>query len=333
MRRFLFAIAALGSLVAPSIANATCDSGEYPIRMSHANRMFDHPIGDAATELARRVNEEFNGVACMEVFGNSILYTDEQVTRALLSGDVHIAVPNFGSVDQLTPQLRVFSLPFVFKNLAAVEDFQNSLTGELLKNALIGKGIRGMGFWHNGMHQIVGNKQVTSVEDLSGMKLRITGSIVSQNFAEAANAEPVMLAFAETYRALNDSTIDATEETWANIEGKDLFKAGGSVTETNHSVGGGIVLVNNSWWKSLNGAFASRLGAIITEVSEAQNKEVFEKTEAAKQRVADQGGQIAQLSQADRDAWAAELKPLWDQFSKDVHPRLIGYIDAVNARN
>ena len=106
---------------------AECDSGERIIRMSHINRPYNHPIGDAASELEKRSNAEMNCIACMEVFGNSLLYTDDRVVRALLEADIQIAVPSYGALDEYTRTFCVFGLPFVLKILQPLSGSKHQL--------------------------------------------------------------------------------------------------------------------------------------------------------------------------------------------------------------
>lgn len=69
-------------------AAANCDPGEIVIKFSHVTNTDKHPKGIAASLLEKRVNEEMNGKACMQVFPNSTLYDDDKVLEALLNGDV-----------------------------------------------------------------------------------------------------------------------------------------------------------------------------------------------------------------------------------------------------
>jgi len=314
-------------------ASANCDTGETVIRFSHVNRAVGHPIGEAAAMLEKRINEEMNGKACMEVFSNSVLYTDDRVIDALLSGDVQMAAPSFGKVDKYTRQLRVFSMPFVFKNLRAVEDFQNSLTGELMKNSMIGKGVRGIGFWHNGMNQLSATKPLLFPADAEGLKLRSSGSEISQELMSLIGASPAEISFLETYSALSEGQVDGVEETWANMEGRKLYTLQEGVTETNHSFSGSILVVANTWWKSLPNDVSSALLKIVQEVSEEQNSRVFTINENARQAILDDGGTVRPLSAERRSEWADAFAPVWKKYADDVHPLLIGYIQAVNSRN
>ncbi len=105
---------------------AACDNGEIVITLSHVTNTDKHPKGIAATLLQRRVNDEMNGKACMRVFPNSTLYDDNQVLEAMLQGDVQIAAPSLSKFERFTKVFRIFDLPFTFKNVNAVDGFQNS---------------------------------------------------------------------------------------------------------------------------------------------------------------------------------------------------------------
>ena len=102
-------------------ALAACDAGEIVIKFSHVTNTDKHPKGIAATLLEQRVNDEMNGKACLEVFPNSTLYNDNQVLEALLQGDVQMAAPSLSKFEQFTKKFRIFDLPFMFKNINAVD--------------------------------------------------------------------------------------------------------------------------------------------------------------------------------------------------------------------
>lgn len=333
MNKFTKILLSLSLAVIPAVANANCDSGELVIRFSHQNRPVDHPIGDAAAKLESRINSEMDGRACMEVFSNSILYTDETVIGALLSGDIQMAAPSFGKVGRYTKQLRLFSMPFMFKNLAAVEDFQGSLTGELLKHALIGKGVLGLGFWHNGMNQFTANKPLLWPKDIENLKVRYDGSAVSFESITTMGGVPEALSFSETFGALEDGSIDATEDTWTNIYNKKFHTVQNGITETNHSVGGSLVVVLNSWFKSLPTDVAVDFSRIVKEVTAEQQANVMRDTEEAKQRILDEGGVVRTLSSSRREEWAENAKGTWTKFDKEVHPLLIELVREINARH
>ena len=127
MHKTLLAVAASTTLLAAAVpALADCDPGEVVIKFSHVTNTDKHPKGIAATLLAKRVNEEMNGKACMEVFPNSSLYDDDKVLEAMLNGDVQLAAPSLSKFEKFTKKYRLFDLPFLFDDINAVDRFQNS---------------------------------------------------------------------------------------------------------------------------------------------------------------------------------------------------------------
>jgi C4-dicarboxylate-binding protein DctP len=316
-----------------SIAVAECDSGERIIRMSHINRPYNHPIGDAASELEKRINTEMNGIACMEVFGNSLLYTDDRVVRALLEDDIQIAVPSYGALDEYTRTFRVFGLPFVFKNITAVERFQESAAARSLLIGMRGFGIRGLDFWQTGMLQMSANTALTIPKKAKDLTFRTTGSTVSnvQFAAMGAYARPV--SFASLYGELQSGELDAAEESWANFLDKKIFEVQSDLTETNHAVGGNVLIVSYDWFKNLSPEVSKPLFRIISEVSKKQREQVADQEYDAKTSILEQGGNIIDLTDAQRTEWRNELDGVFKHFSNEVNPVFVRLIDRINAEN
>ena len=154
MKFLATAATALALAVTANTAAAACDDGEIVIKFSHVTNTDKHPKGIAATLLEQRVNDEMNGKACMEVFPNSTLYNDNQVLEAMLQGDVQMAAPSLSKFEQFTKTFRLFDLPFMFKNINAVDEFQTSETGQAMKESMTRRGLIGLAFWHNGMKQM-----------------------------------------------------------------------------------------------------------------------------------------------------------------------------------
>lgn len=136
MKFLTMAVSALALTVSMGTANAACDDGEIVIKFSHVTNADKHPKGIAASLLADRVNAEMNGKACMEVYPNSTLYNDNQVLEAMLQGDVQMAAPSLSKFEAFTKKFRIFDLPFMFKNMDAVDAFQQSETGQAMKESM-----------------------------------------------------------------------------------------------------------------------------------------------------------------------------------------------------
>jgi C4-dicarboxylate-binding protein DctP len=304
-------------------AAANCDSGEIVIKFSHVTNSDKHPKGIAASLLEERVNQEMNGKACMQVFPNSTLYDDDKVLEALLNGDVQLAAPSLSKFEKITKKYRIFDLPFLFEDVEAVDRFQNSESGDKLKNAMNRRGLKGLAFWHNGMKQMSANIPLMLPGDAEGLKFRVQASDVLVAQFEQLGANPQKMSFKEVYGGLQTKVIDGQENTWSNIYGKKFFEVQDGVTETNHGILDYLVVTSNGFWKELPEDVREQLNTIINEVTATRNAESAAVNMANKNNIIEAGGTVRQLTTEQRQAWVTALQPVWKKFEKDIGADLI----------
>jgi len=330
--KFLTAAAtALALTVSAGAVSAACDAGELVIKFSHVTNTDRHPKGIAASLLQQRVNDEMNGTACMEVFPQSTLYNDNQVLEALLQGDVQLAAPSLSKFEQFTKQFRIFDLPFMFKNIDAVDAFQSSETGQAMKESMTRRGLLGLQFWHNGMKNMSANKPLISPSDANGLKFRVQNSDVLKAQMAAIGGSPQPMAFSEVYGALQTGVVDGQENTWSNIYGQKFFEVQDGVTETNHGIIDYLVVTSTDFWDSLEDDTRDQFATILQEVTTTRNAESTRVNAEAKAAIVAAGGVVRELTSEQRDAWVSVMKPVWDQFKDDVGQENIDAAQAINA--
>ncbi|MDN2662244.1 TRAP transporter substrate-binding protein [Psychromonas sp. 14N.309.X.WAT.B.A12] len=330
LKKFTVISLCSAALLSGTQAYANCDPGEMVIKFSHVTNADKHPKGVAASLLEKRVNEEMNGKACMQVFPNSTLYDDNQVLEALLNGDVQLAAPSLSKFEKITKKYRIFDLPFLFDDVAAVDRFQNSDAGDKLKNAMNRRGLKGLEFWHNGMKQLSANKPLLLPEDAKGLKFRVQASDVLVAQFEQLGANPQKMSFKEVYGGLQTKVIDGQENTWSNTYGKKFFEVQDGVTESNHGILDYLVVTSGDWWDGLPEDMREQLATILKEVTEVRNSESTAVNELNKQNIIKAGGVVRTLTAEQRQQWVTALKPVWKKFEKDIGSDLLEAAQASN---
>src|SRR6056297_2097169 len=330
--KFLTAAAtALAMSVSATAVSAACDDGEIVVKFSHVTNTDKHPKGIAASLLESRVNEEMDGTMCMEVFPNYTLYNDNKVLEALLQGDVQLAAPSLSKFEKFTKKFRIFDLPFMFKDIDAVDAFQASDTGQALLDSMQRRGLQGLAYWHNGMKQMSANVPLLEPSDANGLKFRVQSSDVLVAQMEAIGGSPQKMAFSEVYGALQQGVVDGQENTWSNIYGKKLFEVQDGITETNHGVIDYLVVTNIDWLNGLDAPVREQFLTILGEVTQTRNSESTRVNQEAKQAIIDAGGVVRELPPEQRAKWVDAMKPVWDQFKDDVGQDNIDAAQAINA--
>ncbi|MBT9382462.1 DctP family TRAP transporter solute-binding subunit [Pseudooceanicola sp. CBS1P-1] len=311
---------------------AGCDAGEMVIKFSHVTNTDKHPKGIAAELLKTRVNEQMDGKACMEVYPNSTLYDDDKLLEAMLQGDVQLGAPSLSKFETFTKVFRIFDLPFMFKNMEAVDAFQASDNGQAMMSSMERRGLAGLGFWHNGLKQFSANKPLLEPEDAKGLKFRVQPSDVLVAQMEALGASPQKMAFSEVYGALQQGVVDGQENTWSNTLGQKYYEVQDGITETNHGVLDYMVVASVDWLDSLDEGTRDQFLEILDGVTKERNAAIAQVDADARQGVLDAGGVIRELTPEQRADWVAVMKPVWDQFTDDVGQDNIDAAQAINAQ-
>ncbi len=279
----------------------------------------DTPKGIMANAFRDLVAERLEGKVVVEVYPNSQLFGDGKELEALLLGDVHILAPALSKFQKYTPLLQIYDLPFLFKDMAAIDRFQQGPQGKALLNSMKDKGIIGLDYLHNGMKQISSNNPIRTPQDAKGRKFRIMTSDVLAAQFEAVGAMPMKKPFAEVFILLQTKAIDGQENSWSNIYSQKFFEVQPYITETNHGILDYLVVSSTSFWDGLPADIRPVLEECLKESIAIGNKAAADKDLEDRQTIADsKRTEIITLTDAEREAWVEAMKPVWKKFEDAV---------------
>ncbi|MGB0466984.1 MAG: TRAP transporter substrate-binding protein [Pontibacterium sp.] len=319
MRLLTAAVASLALVVGAQSAMAA----PVEIKLSHVVAE-NTPKGQMANKFKELVAERLAGKVEVKVFPNSQLFGDNKVLEAMLLGDVQMAAPSLSKFQKYTKQLQVYDLPFLFKDMAAVERFQQGPEGQKLLGSLKKKGLIGLGYLHNGMKQLSASAPLKVPADASGKKFRIMTSDVLQAQFEAVDAVPLKKPFSEVFTLLQTKAIDGQENTWSNIYSKKFFEVQPYITESNHGVLDYLVVTSTEFWMGLDDGLRADIQAALNEAIAYGNNIAAEKANADKQAIIDsKRSEVLSLADAERAQWVKAMKPVWAQFEDEIGADLI----------
>ncbi|GAB6053994.1 DctP family TRAP transporter solute-binding subunit [Magnetospira thiophila] len=330
MRLFTTGIAALAAATFMLSAPAPVSAEEIVIKFSIVTSG-QHPKNLAAVAFTDRVNEEMKGKVKVELFPGSQLFDDDKLMIELIKGSsVQMGAPSLSKFESITKKFRIYDLPFLFDNLAAVDKFQASPAGQDILNSMENKGILGLAYWHSGMKQMSAKKPLLLPEDAKGLKFRVQQSDVLVAQFEQLNAVPQKMAFAEVYGGLQTGVVDGQENTWSNIYTKKFYEVQDGITATDHGVLDYAVIVSKRFWMGLPEDIRTQLEKIMAEVTAEQNASTNALELANKQKIIDAGTVVRELTPEQRAAWKAAMKPVWDKFADEIGRDLLAAADASN---
>ncbi|WP_421717222.1 TRAP transporter substrate-binding protein [Arcobacter arenosus] len=293
--------------------------GEYVLKFSHVVSP-NTPKGKAADYFEKRLEELTEGRIDVQVYPSSQLYKDNAVLKALKLDSVQMAAPSFSKFGKIVPQLALFDLPFLFKDMYHLHRVQDGVVGQKLKDMVSSKGYVALSFWDNHFKQLSSStKPLIKPEDAEGQKFRIMSSKVLEAQFHAVGANPQMMPFSEVYSGLQQGVIDGQENTNSNIYTKKFHEVQKYLTITNHGYLGYLVVMSEKFWASLPKQLQEK---VIIAINEATQKEREYAEELNTQQFnlikeyAQKTGklEIIQLTKEQKDAWRKAVSKIYPDF-------------------
>lgn len=323
MFRTLTTLVATAALSAMLVTGTALAKRPVTIKFSHVVAE-NTPKGQMANKFKDLVAERLAGKVQVEVFPNSQLFGDNKVLEAMLLGDVQMAAPALSKFSRYTKKLQIFDLPFLFKDMVAVEKFQQSDKGNELLESLQKKGLVGLGYLHNGLKQLSSSQPLTVPGDANGLKFRIMSSDVLAAQFKAVKATPLKKPFSEVFTLLQTKAIDGQENTWSNIYSKKFFEVQQYITESNHGLLDYMVVTSKEFWMNIDKADLAIIKKSLDEAIVFGNEVAAKKAMDDRQKIVDsKRTKIIELDDAQRSQWVEVMKPVWEEFEKEIGKDMI----------
>ncbi|MEA2018052.1 MAG: TRAP transporter substrate-binding protein [Campylobacterota bacterium] len=309
----------LTGMVAASVLATSVLAAEYTLKFSHVVSE-NTPKGQAAKFFEKRLEELSKGAIDVQVYPSSQLYGDKAVVKALKMDSVQMACPSFSKFGKIVPQLALFDLPFLFKDIDHLHRVQDGEVGAKLKAMVTKKGIVALDFWDNHFKQLSSSKKaLIKPSDAKGQKFRIMSSKVLEAQFQAVDANPQMMPFSEVYSGLQQGVIDGQENTLSNIYTKKFYEVQTDLTISNHGYLGYLVVMSKKFWNKLPANLQANVKQAMKEAT-AKNREYAQEKNTKQfnliKEYANKTGKlkIHTLSESQVQAWRDAVSPIYSKF-------------------
>jgi len=307
-------------LIATSILATSVFGAEYTLKFSHVVSP-NTPKGKAADFFEKRLEELSKGRIDVQVYPSSQLFKDSAALKELKLNNIQMAAPSFSKFGKLVPQLALFDLPFLFKDLDHLHRVQDGEVGQKLKDMVTAKGFVALSYWDNAFKQFSTSKDtpILTPEDAKGQKFRIMSSKVLEEQFLAVGANPQMMPFSEVYSGLQQGVIDAAENPISNIYTKKFHEVQRNLTISNHGYLGYLVVMSKTFWKSLPDDLKANVKQAMKEATDKEREYAAEldKTQFAKiQEYAKKTGklEIHTMNAEQTQAWKKAVSTIYPKF-------------------
>jgi C4-dicarboxylate-binding protein DctP len=301
MPKWIVAAAAAIVLAVPGVALA---QSPIVLKFSHvvAN---DTPKGKGALKFKELAEKYTDGKVRVEVYANSSLYKDKEEIEALQLGSVQMLAPSTAKFAPLgAKEFEALDLPWLFKDDKAYADAMKGPVGQWLFNKLEAKGITGLAYWDNGFHMVSAKRPLINPSDFEGIKMRISGSKIADQYFRELGSIPQIMAFSEVYQALQTGVVDGCENTASNYLTQKFHEVQSHITVSYHAHLQYAVIVNSQFWNGLPADVRGQLTKAMDEATDYTNSIAKKENEDALEAIKKSGKTtLHELTPEQKVAW------------------------------
>lgn len=250
-------------------------------------------------KFATLINERSNGAITVNIYPGGQLGGDNEITTGCRDGSIDLVSGMSSGIVDFVPESGLFDLPNLFPNVETMRTVLKSDFFDVINKYNKAGGFMMLGYSDAGFRELSSNKEIRSVDDITGIKLRVMNNENHIAYWKSLGANPVAMDFSEVYVALQQGAIDGQENPYMNIVGNNFHEVQKYIVETNHL--GHIITfyMNNKLYESLPDNVGTLVDECAAEAIEYGNSKADESIAAYKQTCIDAGCKIVQFSPED----------------------------------
>jgi tripartite ATP-independent transporter DctP family solute receptor len=172
----------------------------------------------------------------------------------LIKGDIHFYTIAGNGLSGLVPAADVQATPYAFRDSAQALRTLDGELGDYLREELKAKGVYALprACFDNGIHQVTtASKPVRTAADMMGLKIRVPGSQLYQDFFRTFGAVTAGMNINALHDALKSGRVEAQDDPFDVAELFKLYEVQKYMNVTRHSWSGYNLLANWKMWQAL----------------------------------------------------------------------------------
>jgi tripartite ATP-independent transporter DctP family solute receptor len=235
-----------------------------------------HPSAQMIDRVAAAVKTKTGGRVEIQGFPGGQLGGSRDMIEAVANGIQEMVTEGAANFGTWLPTISVVEAPYIWRDAAHLVAAMSGPIGkdydEQLRKA---RGMRILGTTYYGTrHLTTSKKEIRSVADMVGFKLRVPENEVFKAMAEAWSARPTPINFSELYLALQQGVVDGQENPLPTIQSAKLFEVQKYLVLTGHIITPRLVVINEAAYQRLKPEARAALEAAVAEGIAWQNEEI-----------------------------------------------------------
>ncbi len=245
-----------------------------------------HPTGYptvvAVENMGKKIEAASGGKIKFQMFPGSVLGGEKEMIEQTQVGAIQILRTSLGPIGTVTPEVNIFNMPFVFRDIPHMRAVIDGPIGQELLDKVSASSNRlvGLAWMDGGSRSLYTKKPVKSMADLKGQKIRMMGNPLFVDTMNAMGGNGISMGYGEVFTALQTGVIDGAENNPPSLFTANHFKAGAKYyAQTNHLIIPEILVMSKVAWDKLSKEDHAMFKKVARE-AQMEQRELWDKAVA-----------------------------------------------------
>lgn len=292
----------------------------------------------SANAFSKAVSEKTNGAIEVEVLGkneweekynNGVEATNGEILKRLEAGDIAMSQTYSTVLGSMNNDFYALDMPFVFENHDHAARVLDGEVGEYLLDALsTTSGARGLAFTYSGGYKMMAvNKNVHSIADFAGMKLRCGTSPVSRATFEALGAEALPMGVDGFTPSVATGECEGGENVFPRYFRSAVNTVTNTVANTEHALFLTSIVISNQVWDTLTEEQKEVIAEAAKIAATEERHESLVDGAAAYDRAVEEGIKVIEWTPEAIEEFKGAMESVYSQFDGAFSIDLVGKIN------
>lgn len=286
-----------------------------------------YPTVEAVKHMGELLMERSGGRIGIEVYHSSQLGEEADAIEQTRLGVIDIIRASFGPFNNIIPETKVPSLPYIFRSVEHMRAVADGDIGADILAAFEPHGLIGLAFYDAGARSFYTSEvPIRSIEDMAGQKFRVMQSDLFVDMINALGADAVPMPYGEVYSAIQTGVIDGAENNPPSYETALHAEVAPYYTLDEHLIVPEVLAISKITWDRLSPEDQELIRQAAQD-SVAYQRELWDAAEQASlEAVAAAGSEIIEV---DKQPFIDAMGPVYERYVDT--PELQDLVDRIQA--
>jgi tripartite ATP-independent transporter DctP family solute receptor len=227
-----------------------------------------HPVHLGMEYMQAQLEALSGGRMTLEIYPSGVLGGETECLEQLQNGVLAMMKTSSGPMEAFIPKMKLFGLPYLFRDSAHFWTFADSERGRELLHQGRSRNLYGLCYYDAGSRNFyTKDRMIRSPEDLQGLKIRVMNSPMAIRMVEMMGGSPTPISWGELYSALAQGIVDGAENNAPSFYSNKHYETCKFFSLDEHVMLPDILLIGVPIWDGLTAQQQGWLQAAADESS------------------------------------------------------------------